>query len=74
MCVSASQKGSWSQEEIDRLMEAMKAILQTLTEPDLQSQTGGKFILNEKLINGIPWRSISKTVETRSFKQCRAKW
>ena len=74
MCVSASQKGSWSQEETDRLKEAMKAILQTLTEPDLQSQKGKKFILKEKLINGIPWKSISETVKTRSHTKCREKW
>ncbi|XP_062310596.1 transcription termination factor 1-like [Osmerus eperlanus] len=70
----ASQKGSWSQEETDRFMEAMKDILQTLTEPDLQSQMGEKFILKEKLMNGIPWKSISEIVETRSWTQCRVKW
>lgn len=66
--------GPWSTEETDRLLEAVKEILQGLTEPELQNQQGEKFIKKEKLYNNILWKDVSHMVATRSWTKCRHKW
>ncbi|CAB1345900.1 unnamed protein product [Coregonus sp. 'balchen'] len=63
-------KGAWTEEELKRLMEAVRKHLVGQAEPG----SGPAIIRKDKLYNNIPWTDVGQTVETRHWSQCRAKW
>lgn len=67
---SAANKGAWTEEELKRLMEAVRKHLVGQAEPG----SGPATIRKEKLYSNIPWRDVCQTVETRHWLQCRIKW
>nr|XP_023999350.1 transcription termination factor 1-like [Salvelinus alpinus] len=62
--------GSWSEEELKRLMEAVRDHLLGKVEPG----SGPATIRKDKLYNNIPWTDICRRVKTRHRVQCRMKW
>ncbi|XP_014008756.1 transcription termination factor 1 isoform X3 [Salmo salar] len=66
----SANKGAWTEEELKRLMEAVRKHLVGQAEPG----SGPATIRKEKLYSNIPWRDVCQTVETRHWLQCRIKW
>ncbi|CAB1324884.1 unnamed protein product [Coregonus sp. 'balchen'] len=62
--------GSWSEEELKRLMEAVRDHLLGQAEPG----SGPATIRKDKLYNHIPWSDVCRKVKTRHRDQCRMKW
>ncbi|XP_038849303.1 transcription termination factor 1-like isoform X2 [Salvelinus namaycush] len=62
--------GSWSEEELKRLMEAVRDHLLGQVEPG----RGHATIRKDKLYNNIPWTDVCRRVKTRHRDQCRMKW
>ncbi|XP_041725798.2 transcription termination factor 1 isoform X2 [Coregonus clupeaformis] len=62
--------GSWSEEELKRLMEAVRDHLLGQAEPG----SGPATIRKDKLYNHIPWSDVCRRVKTRHRDQCRMKW
>ncbi|XP_055783867.1 transcription termination factor 1-like isoform X2 [Salvelinus fontinalis] len=62
--------GSWSEEELKRLMEAVRDHLLGQVEPG----RGHATIRKDKLYNNIPWTDVCRRVRTRHRDQCRMKW
>ncbi|XP_028398410.1 cyclin-D-binding Myb-like transcription factor 1 isoform X2 [Dendronephthya gigantea] len=52
--------GKWSQDEEDRLSEAVHEVTSTVS--------------GESITSGILWTDVARRVGTRSEKQCRSKW
>uniref|UniRef100_A0AAZ3SJF9 Myb-like domain-containing protein n=1 Tax=Oncorhynchus tshawytscha TaxID=74940 RepID=A0AAZ3SJF9_ONCTS len=69
MVVSAN-KGVWTEEELKRLMEAVRKHLVGQAEPG----SGPATVRKDQLYNNIPWTDVCQTVETRHWSQCRIKW
>ncbi|XP_029575842.1 transcription termination factor 1 isoform X2 [Salmo trutta] len=62
--------GPWSEEELKRLMEAVRDHLLGQVEPG----RGPATIKKDKLYNNIPWTDVCRRVKTRHRDQCRMKW
>ncbi|XP_041709433.1 transcription termination factor 1-like isoform X2 [Coregonus clupeaformis] len=66
----SANRGAWTEEELKRLMEAVRKHLVGQALPG----SGPATIRKDKLYNNIPWTDVCQTVETRHWSQCRAKW
>uniref|UniRef100_A0AAY4ELN8 Transcription termination factor 1 n=1 Tax=Denticeps clupeoides TaxID=299321 RepID=A0AAY4ELN8_9TELE len=66
----AKNNGSWSQEEMNRLLIAVQDHLKRQTNSSSQEGT----ISRQKLYTKLPWYRIAQDVDTRSWSQCREKW
>uniref|UniRef100_A0A4W5KW14 Uncharacterized protein n=1 Tax=Hucho hucho TaxID=62062 RepID=A0A4W5KW14_9TELE len=66
----STNKGAWTEEELKRLMEAVRKHLVGQAEPGSEPAT----IRKDKLYNNIPWTDVCQMVETRHWSQCRIKW
>uniref|UniRef100_A0A8C7SLH8 Myb-like domain-containing protein n=1 Tax=Oncorhynchus mykiss TaxID=8022 RepID=A0A8C7SLH8_ONCMY len=62
--------GSWGEEELKRLMEAVRDHLLGQVEPGRGHATVSK----DQLYNNIPWTVVCRRVKTRHRDQCRMKW
>uniref|UniRef100_A0A4W5RIQ5 Myb-like domain-containing protein n=1 Tax=Hucho hucho TaxID=62062 RepID=A0A4W5RIQ5_9TELE len=62
--------GPWSEEELKRLMEAVRDHLLGQAEPG----SGPTTIRKDQLYNNIPWTDVCRRVKTRHRDQCRMKW
>ncbi|KAM4615844.1 transcription termination factor 1-like, partial [Polymixia lowei] len=71
----ASVHGTWDSEEFERLIEAVKAHMERLAEQDGGgSGTARPWVTRDQLCNNLPWKEVSKKVQTRCWTQCRIKW
>uniref|UniRef100_A0A4W5RH52 Myb-like domain-containing protein n=1 Tax=Hucho hucho TaxID=62062 RepID=A0A4W5RH52_9TELE len=66
----SANTGAWTEEELKRLMDAVRKHLVGQAEPG----SGPATIRKDKLYNNIPWTDVCKMVETRHWSQCRTKW
>ncbi|CAI9534264.1 unnamed protein product, partial [Staurois parvus] len=69
--------GKWSNEEVNRLIQAVKIfILSSLKRKDGKdfSKKEPKKIRKEMLFTGIPWRRVEEMVQTRNWTHCKSKW
>ncbi|KAJ8285668.1 hypothetical protein GJAV_G00029580 [Gymnothorax javanicus] len=63
-------KGSWTEDELQRLEGALKDHLLTLAAPG----AGGASVSRDQLYSKLPWTEVAQKVSTRSWDKCRAKW
>ncbi|XP_021419423.2 transcription termination factor 1 isoform X3 [Oncorhynchus mykiss] len=66
----SANKGAWTEEELKRLMEAVRKHLVGQAEPG----SGPATVRKDQLYNNIPWTDVCQVVETRHWSQCRIKW
>ncbi|XP_055761039.1 transcription termination factor 1-like [Salvelinus fontinalis] len=66
----SANRGAWTEEELKRLMEAVRKHLVGQAEPG----SGPATVRKDKLYNNIPWADVCQAVETRHCSQCRIKW
>nr|XP_046184420.1 transcription termination factor 1-like isoform X1 [Oncorhynchus gorbuscha] len=66
----SANRGAWTEEELKRLMEAVRKHLVGQAEPG----SGPATVRKDQLYNNIPWTDVCQTVETRHWSQCRIKW
>ncbi|KAM9858962.1 transcription termination factor 1-like isoform 1-T2 [Aulostomus maculatus] len=66
----AAGRGPWTEDEVSRLEEAVKAHL----EKRVQKSLSGPGLSQDQLCVNLPWGRISLQVQTRSWTQCRLKW
>ncbi|XP_031653716.1 transcription termination factor 1 [Oncorhynchus kisutch] len=62
--------GPWGEEELKRLMEAVRDHLLGQVEPG----RGHATVRKDQLYNNIPWTVVCRRVKTRHRDQCRMKW
>ncbi|XP_042156243.1 transcription termination factor 1 isoform X1 [Oncorhynchus tshawytscha] len=66
----SANRGAWTDEELKRLMEAVRKHLVGQAEPG----SGPATVRKDHLYNNIPWTDVCQAVETRHWSQCRIKW
>ncbi|CDQ81746.1 unnamed protein product [Oncorhynchus mykiss] len=66
----SANKGAWTEEELKRLLEAVRKHLVGQAEPG----SGPATVRKDQLYNNIPWTDVCQVVETRHWSQCRIKW
>nr|XP_009932554.1 PREDICTED: transcription termination factor 1 [Opisthocomus hoazin] len=76
---SAINYGSWSKEEIQKLMHAVEEVIRKRIEMEdtdslLEKSYGDLLIDREKLYQKLPWTEIEAKVGTRHWRQCKQKW
>ncbi|XP_029469548.1 transcription termination factor 1 isoform X2 [Rhinatrema bivittatum] len=77
---NASNRGPWSKEETERLLQVLEEMIlnksDSLLPPDMKAESTPEFlyILREKLYKGISWIEVEAKVGTRNWMQCRSKW
>ncbi|KAJ8379722.1 hypothetical protein SKAU_G00005000 [Synaphobranchus kaupii] len=66
----STNKGPWSDDELQRLEEALRDHLVKLAKPSAKGPT----IRRDQLYSNLPWTEVALTVGTRSWDKCRFKW